>query len=115
MDQSEIKHLTGSVDLARPSKLSQAVRIGCWQSGSTKEINVESWRKMKDGRCFTCLLGAAYLGDGHGPEEMFILLESWAAKRFGIPSRIISAAHMRYEQDGQTREQVADWLEARGY
>lgn len=94
---------------AKVLKLSEAIRIGCafvtegrlfsgcaigtgYQALTGKDLS-EAWREVK------------YEGD----------CVDLVAEAFGIPKDIAGTASYNHYTDAMSREQVADWLESKGY
>lgn len=98
-------------------KLSEAIRIGARQTLATKDINAKAWLTRRDGRCFSCVIGAAWVGL-HGlnwdkyANEPSIVRE--VLTQTGASMDIYEQAQYRYEHQDQSRESIADWLESKG-
>lgn len=98
-------------------KLSEAIRIGIGMSRPTKDIGIEAWVTNKNGECFACVIGAAYLGIGGGSEDfghISTLSTRWLSEKFGVSRDDAQDVHLGYEWRGQTREEIAGWLESKG-
>jgi len=104
---------------AKTLKLSEAIRIGCMKSRPTKEIEYKAWATWRGGKCFTCAVGALWLGlSGGGREEFYGFSERMPIhleNLYQVPPRLVTEISGRYEALGHSREQIADWLESQGY
>lgn len=102
------------VDVVAPSKmkLSEAIRIGA------------RLRPQCRGRLYrddgSCAIGAAFEGAGWKPEvEKYEAKEGaspwhWLEERFGADHSIIDRIWRKNDLWGESRESIADWLEAQG-
>lgn len=102
MDESIQTKLLPAVE---PMKLSDAIRIG-----AAKRPQCQGWYFDGVG---TCALGAAYEGlTGHPPARMNLDSDvTRVLMRWGyIGSEVVIRNDL-----GHTREQIADWLESKGY
>ena len=111
MDESVIKHL--EQQQVGTLKLSAAIRIGAMMHPQ----GVGSY--FYDGK--TCAIGAAYFGCGLTGAPRPAMAEEFQSR---IPTSIEAERVFTHEvgrsisqanDDGWTREQIADWLEKKGY
>jgi hypothetical protein len=105
--QGEVQQKVGKI------KLSEAIRRGCKTSRPSKEFASPIWIVMHEEECFACVAGAAWLGTGGG-DEFFSSYLPKLCTRTGVTERILQDSINKYEREGQSREQVADWLAAQG-
>lgn len=89
-------------------KLSAAIRIGAQMTTQCSRVYVD----MQGG---ACAIGAAYVAEkGYYPASWnpddFI---DWRRTK-GLPQSLLMEVYQRNDR-GESREQIADWLEAQGY
>lgn len=101
MDESVVKHLEQRTNL----KLSEAIRIGCpW----VQEHRLYSGCAI--GTAYRAVMGLELLNYEDGE-----IAEYRVARIFNVPvEHVIRVSGMHYKGTF-TREQCADWLEAKGY
>lgn len=103
MDLGDLKYLDAP---AKVLKLSEAIRIGSKIRPQCTDANF-----FRGGK--SCALGAAWEAAGGAYEEFFTgwsLIESHFRIDYFLMDRVASA-----NDGGQTREQIADWLESEGH
>lgn len=99
-----------------PAKMSEAIREGAKLRPKCTGgffMLVRTLRHPIRGELGSCALGAAgeyAFGHTKGGADWFIEVPRF----FGVPSHITSMAWQMNDQ-GESREEVADWLEAQGY
>lgn len=103
-----------SRESVQPMNLSGAIREGCLRSAPTLEDETAWIRRLDDGGCRACVLGAAFLSL-RGRGALYVGLEDKLSDHFGVPLKTVRRIHVAYENEGWTREQCADWLESQGY
>lgn len=105
----------------RSMTLSDAILFGCQITGATKDLgdHVEAWKKYEGERCFTCVIGAAWVGSGRDINHLYSAKETigsdWMSKAFNVPPSICTDTHIRYEYRKESRESIAAWLKGQGY
>jgi hypothetical protein len=107
----------GEVQQVGKLKLSEAIRKGCEMSSPTSDLGVKAWVTWRGDRCFSCLIGAAWLGFEGAEKGKYCdagPMYAEIAKRSSVDILILVEAAHRYERLAQPREQVADWLAAQG-
>lgn len=121
MDESIVRHLDVKEEPTRTLKLSEAIRVGASRSRPTHDIKAVAWVEWRDGRCFSCVIGAAWLGatghDERSYRDSFSQYSNRAAgvsEMLGVSHDVLMTAQRRYEFEGWSRESIADWLESQG-
>lgn len=107
MDESVIRELEKSAKRAG-MKLSAAIRIGA-------KLRPQCTGVHFDGRGNSCAIGAAYegrFGRQENPPHWISWKQAFAA---GIPTTDLYKKIGERNDNGWTREQIADWLESIGY
>jgi len=94
-------------------KLSEAIKRGIKKSLSSREYGARVWVVKSGGHCFACVIGAAWLGSG-GDNHFLSSRFPELAEKCGVSTTLLIEGERRYEQQGQSREEVADWLESQG-
>lgn len=103
---------------ARIKKLANAIRKGASLTAPSVETN------FFDGQCRTCAVGAAFVWLEGADRTKYLKLTGlffeYIAQRFDLPSDLLKEVSTRYERNrragvANAREEVADWLESKGY
>ena len=106
MDESLQRHLEQH-QLGK-LKLSEAIRIGARMMPQ----GTGNPRANKEG---VCAIGAAWIATGHDlPHDCYFPYSDFC-EFFGVTHKLMGSIWCRNDEGDQTREQIADWLEAQGY
>lgn len=89
------------------SKLSQAIRLG-----ATFRPQCTDGHYFNEGK--SCAFGAAHEALTGEYNEVLHMIVYHVSERFVIPDLIADQIIKRNDDGGETREQIADWLEAQG-
>lgn len=110
MDESVTKHF--EQQQVGKLRLSEAIRIGC----RTIRETVTSHRGCAIGIGYTALTGknlTAVIWDGYPYSEQFTVYQMAVSDAFSMPIEIVRQAEFKHQF--RNREQIADWLESKGW
>ncbi len=98
-------------------KLSEAIRRGAEQTAATKDIGIKAWVTWRRGGCFSCVIGAAWIGFNGLDQQKYYhegsIIKS-VMRLAGISYEEYSGLQHAYEHGGLSREEIADMLAAQG-